>query len=137
MLANGSKLGFKANGSTATEYTNLEGLQELPELGIDPEKIDVTTLADTAKKYEFGIGDYGNLEFVFLYENVADSSYRKLKAAQTAGKVDDYQLEFIDGTKFTFSGYCNVKIKGGKVNDPITFTLQIALQSEIETTDPT
>jgi hypothetical protein len=136
MLANGSKLGFKANGSTGTEFTNLIGLQELPELGIDPEKVEVTTLADTAKKYEYGIGDYGNLDFVFKYENTTNSSYRKLKAAQAAGKVDDYQLELMDGTKFTFSGYCNLKIKGGKVNDPVTFTLQIALQSEIAVTDP-
>ena len=43
MLANGIKLGYSTSGSS---YTNLEGLQEVPEIGSDPEKVDVTTLAD-------------------------------------------------------------------------------------------
>lgn len=137
MLANGATLGFRVNGSTATDYDILEGLQELPEMGVDPEKVDVTTLADSAKKYEFGIGDYGDLEFVFLYKNTTGSSYRTLRTAQNTRKVDDYELTFPDGTKFEFSGYCNVKIGGGGVNAPITFTLQIALQSDIDVVDPT
>ena len=62
MLANGIKLGYKTTGST---YTNLEGLKEVPEMGEDPEKIDVTCLSDTTKQYEYGIGDYGDLAYKY------------------------------------------------------------------------
>lgn len=54
----------------------LEGLKEVPELGIDPEKVENTTLADTIKQYEFGIGDAGELEYKFTYENLkVEASY--------------------------------------------------------------
>lgn len=136
MLANGAKLGFKANGTGST-YTDLPGLMEIPEIGMDPEKVDVTCLTDTAKKYEYGIGDYGDLEFTFKYDNsAAGTAYRTLRTAQTAKKVDGYELTLADGTKFDFTGYCNVKVKGGKVNDAITFTVSIALQSAITIVDP-
>lgn len=71
MLANGIKLEYSTSGSS---YTNLTGLQEVPEIGSEPEKVDATTLADTAKKYEQGIGDYGDLQFTFKYDNSSPTS---------------------------------------------------------------
>ena len=49
MLANGIKLAYgKAKGT----YTDLVGLKEVPEFGIEPEKVENTTLADKVKKYD-------------------------------------------------------------------------------------
>ena len=75
MLANGITLAYKELGN----YVILKGLKEIPEFGSEPEKVDATTLEDTVKQYEFGIGDYGDLEYTFKYENNAESSYRKLR----------------------------------------------------------
>lgn len=135
MLANGATLGYKTSGTT---YTNLVGLKEIPELGGDPEKVDVTTLADTAKQYEYGVTDYGDLEFKFKYDNSStDSSYRVLRGLATAKTKTDFQLALKDGTKFAWSAIPNVKLGGGSVNGAIDFTLKMALQSEIIPTDPT
>lgn len=136
MLANGAKLGYKATTSGAT-YTDLAGLKEVPELGADPEKVDVTTLADTVKQYEMGIGDYGDLEFVFKYDNTsATSSYRVLREALKDNAKVSFQYTLKDGTAFTFDAQGCVKLGGGGVNAAIDFTLSLALGSEITVTDP-
>lgn len=135
MLANGIKLGYKTTGTT---YTDLTGLKEVPELGGKPEKIENTTLADTNKKYELGIEDYGDLDFKFKYENSsASSSYRVLRALADAKTKVSFEETFPDGTKFDFDAQCSIKMGGGKVNDAIDFTLSLALQSSVAVTDPT
>ena len=79
MLANGITLAMKKSGES--KYEILPGLKEVPELGADPEKVDNTTLGDSVKIYELGIGDAGDLAYKFKWENkTADSTYRKLRA---------------------------------------------------------
>lgn len=135
MLANGAKLAKKA-GADVT-FIELTGLKEIPELGGDPEKVEVTTLADEAKQYEYGVTDYGDLEFKFGYENSsANSPYRVLRGLAAAKTVTEFELTLKDGTKFTWSAIPNVKLSGGGVNGVIDFTLAMALQSNIEVVDP-
>lgn len=137
MLANGIKLSYKEKGATG-EFTELTGLKEVPEMGVDPEKVDNTTLADTVKQYENGIGDAGDLAFKFKYENKgATSPYRILRLAQEQNKVLSFEETFPDGTKFTWDAQPSVKLGGGGVNAAIEFTLNMALQSAIDVTDPT
>lgn len=136
MLANGTTLSYKT-GSEST-YTKLTGLKSVPDMGQDPEKVENTCLEDETKKYEFGIGDYGDLEYKFKYENSsAKSTYRILRALSDAKTVVKFEQAYPDGTKFAFDAQCNVKLSGGEVNGAIDFTLQLALQSEITVTDPT
>lgn len=133
MLANGITLSYgKAKGT----YEKLLGLKEVPEFGIEPEKVENTTLADKVKKYEFGIGDAGELEYKFAYDNSsATSSYRVLrKAAENKEKLF-FEQKYPDNTKVEFEGQVSVKLGGGGVNSVIEFTLKIALQSELEFTD--
>lgn len=79
MLANGITLAY---GTAKGTYTKLAGLKEVPEFGIEPEKVENTTLEDKVKKYEFGIGDAGELEYKFAYKNdSATAPYRVLRTA--------------------------------------------------------
>lgn len=134
MLANGITLGYAESGSS---YTNLTGLQEVPEIGAEPEKVDVTTLADKTKKYEQGIGDYGDLEFKFKYENSKTTSpFRVLKEFEVSKKVIKFQMELPDGTKFKWDAQVSVKISGGTVNGLMTFTVTMTLASEVEIENP-
>lgn len=134
MLANGATLKYKVGAGTLSELT---GLKEIPELGGEPEKVENTTLADTAKQYEYGITDYGDLEFKFKYENSsATSPYRVLRGLAAAKTKAEFELDLIDGTKFAWSAIPNVKLGGGGVNGAIEFTLSMALQSDITVTDP-
>ena len=133
MLANGITLSFS---ETKGSYTKLAGLKEVPELGIEPEKVENTTLADKVKKYEFGIGDVGELEYKFAYDNTtATSPYRVLRKAADDKKKLFFEQAYPDGTKVNFEGQVSVKLGGGGVNSVIEFTLKIALQSELAFTD--
>ena len=127
MLANKAKLGY---GTVSGTYTDLAGLKSIPELGADPTLVDNTCLTDTYIYNELGIGDAGQLDYVFRYQNSPTSAYRTLSGL-TPGTVYYWQQEMADGTKYSFSGPCSVKVGGGGVNEPIEFTLTIALQSAI------
>lgn len=136
MLANGITLGLDTTNA-GNSFENLKGLKEVPELGIDPEKVENTTLSDTVKQYEMGIGDAGELEYKFAFDNTkADSSYRKLKALETSKAAATFQQSYPDGTKVKFKGQVALKVGGGGVNSVIEFTVKIALQSDLTFTDP-
>lgn len=137
MLANGIKLGYKKKSGEPSSYTDLPGLKEVPEIGDEPEKVDNTCLSDTVKQYEYGIGDPGDLEFKFKYENSSETSpYRVLRKAAEEKEVLSFQQTFPDKTTFTWDAQVSVKLGGGGVNGIIEFTLKMALQSKIAVTDP-
>ncbi|VSI40728.1 major tail protein [Streptococcus pneumoniae] len=112
MLANGITLSY---GEAKGTYTKLVGLKEVP---------------------EFGIGDIGELEYKFSYNNSsATAPYRVLRKAADDKEKLYFEQAYPDGTKVTFEGQVSVKLGGGGVNAVIDFTLKIALQSELEFAD--
>ena len=137
MLANGATLGYKKKAESAGSFTVLKGLKEIPEMGVDPEKVENTTLEDSTKVYEMGIGDPGDITYKFKYENnAATSPYRVLRGLEKTGEVVSFQETLKDGTKTEFDGQVSVKRTGGGVNGVIEFDLNIALQSALTITDP-
>ncbi|MEG0450953.1 MAG: phage tail tube protein [Lysinibacillus sp.] len=135
LLSKDTTLSYKASGST---YTELEHLMEVPEMGGDPEKVEVTTLSDDVKKYINGVKDLGDLTFKFLYDNgTTTSNYRVLKGLQDANKPAEFKLEYPDGTGHEFSAYVNVKMDSAAVNAAMTFSVGMSLQSDITVTNPT
>lgn len=134
MLANGITLGMK-KGSGST-YEILKGLKEVPELGVEPEKVDNTCLEDKVKIFELGIGDPGDLAYKFRWENIENGSYRALRAVADSGEKVSFEETLPDGTKFHFDAQCSLKVGGGGVNGVMEFTLNLGLQSEIVVVDP-
>lgn len=135
ILTKGIKLSYKKQGSTYEEILNL---QECPDLGGTAEKVDVTVLADGNKKYINGVKDFGDLAFKFLYDNSgATSNYRIIRGLEEAGNVVDWKVTFPDNTEFAFSGEVTTSIDGASVNNAITFTANITLNSDITVTNPT
>ena len=130
-------------GSTIGSYTNVPDLQEIPSLGGEPEKVEITTLADPARRYMKGIKDYGDLEFKFLYDNSASTSaYRKLKSLESESKVS-VRVTLPDaltinghGTQFVFPCDLSVSLDEAGVNDPLTFTVLAGLKGDITVSDP-
>jgi len=136
MLANGITLSVKKSG--ATSYAALSGLKEVPELGMEPEKVDNTTLADKIKITELGIGDPGDLAYTFKWDNKeAGNSYRELREIADSGETASFEQKFPDGTRFQFDAQCSLKVGGGGVNAAIEYTLSLGLQSDITVIDPT
>lgn len=137
MLANGAKLSYDKTNE-GTTYTDLPGLKKIPDMGIEKEKVENTSLDDKTKIYELGIGDPGDLEYTFKYDNSkATSTYRLMRELEDSGATAMFKETLKDGTTTTFSGQVTVKRAGGGVNDAIEFTVSIALQSELTVTDPT
>lgn len=136
MLANGATLGYRKKGARG-DYEILTGIKEIPELGDDPEKVDNTGLADKQKQYEYGIGDAGELTYKFKYENTSeDSPYRVMRKAAAAREVLSFCETLPDGTRYEYDAQVAVKRTGGGVNGVIEWNLNMALQSEIQVTDP-
>lgn len=136
MLANGAKLGYKKKGAGG-DYADLTGLKEIPELGEDPEKVENSGLADKVKQYEYGIGDAGDLTYKFKYENTSEiSPYRVMRKAAATKEVLSFCETLPDNTKYEYDAQVSVKRSGGGVNGVMEFDLNMALQSEITTTDP-
>lgn len=137
MLANGAKLSYDKTNK-GTTFTDLPGLKKIPEMGLEKEKVENSSLDDTVKIYELGIGDPGDLEYTFKYDNSKPtSSYRLMRELEKTGDTAMFKETLKDGTTTTFSGQVTVKRAGGGVNDAIEFTVAIALQSELTITDPT
>ncbi len=135
MLANGAKLGYKK--SSESSYTDLPGLKEIPDIGVDAEKQENTVLTDKHKKYEMGIGDLPDMVYKFKYENKsATSPFRVLRDAQDSGEVLSFQETDPDGTVIEFDAQVSVKRTGGGVNGVIDFEVTMIVQSDIEYTDP-
>ena len=129
LLSKDTKLGMKSTGAT---YEDLPGLQSVPEIGGDPEQVDVTVLTDATKKYIKGIQDMDSLEFTFLYENAI---FKKLQAVQLSDKEADFQITYPDGSTCTFKGGVTVKMGGAEVNGAYQFTLSVTVSSGPDFTD--
>ncbi|KHS56158.1 tail protein [Terrisporobacter othiniensis] len=131
MLANGIKIGYSTSGTTS--YTDIEGLQEVPDIGVEPEKVENTCLSDSVKQYEKGIGDAGDMEFKFKYTNAV---WKVLRGFESASKPTNFKVTYPDGASVSFSAEVSNKLGGGSVNDPIAITTSMALQSELTWADP-
>lgn len=116
------------------DETELKDLLSTPDLGIgDPEKVEVTTLADDTRRYINGLKDVGDsLEFEFNYVAGEQESYAKLKAAQDAKEVHKFKVELPDGLSFSFDAMVAVKITGAAVGEQIKFTLNLTPYSAIQ-----
>lgn len=135
MLANGATLGYKKKGGTS--YTDLPGLKEIPDMGVDAEKVENSVLTDPHKKYEMGIGDLPEMVYKFKYENTSeDSVYRVLREAQLNGEVLSFQEKLRDGMTTEFDAQVSVKRTGGGVNGAIDVDVTMMIQSDLKYTDP-
>ena len=118
VLSKGITLSYKT--SSASDFTQLTNLQEIPELGGETEAIEITTLADEAHVYMDGIKNYGDsIAFKFLYDKTQFETLTGL-----TGTVN-WKVTLPDTTTCTFSGTCSVKLNGAGVNAALGYTLSI------------
>lgn len=133
LLTKDTELHYDNNGT----FERIDYLMEVPELGGEPEQVETTTLQDGTRRYIPGIKDPGDLEFNFLYDNETEgSNFRIAQGLAEAGNPVDFKVVFPDGTEWAFTGIPNVRINAAGVNEALTFTLSIMLQSEFEITHP-
>ena len=118
VISKGIKLSYKVSEGQFTELTNLF---EIPELGGDVDKIEVTTLASEAHEYTNGIKNYGDtVAFQFYYEQTQFTTLSGLSGGC------EWKVELPDGLTYTFSGVPSVKLDGVSYNAALTYSLNIA-----------
>lgn len=122
LLTKDTTLSMKISGGE--NFEELSGLQSVPEVGGDPEQVDVTTLADSNKKYISGIQDMDSLAFTFLYDKTV---FTKLKTVQTSGKEAEFKITYPDRSVCSFKGGVTVKMGSGEVNGAYQFTLSVTV----------
>ncbi len=136
MLANGARLEYREKGSEA--WIELEGLKEIPDLGIEAEKVENTGLNDKNKQYENGIGDVGDMKYKFKYKNDSSTAvHRVLRTASAENKILEFRETLSDGSITTYDAQVSVKRTGGGVNGVVETEVTMAVQSDFSYEDPT
>ncbi|QBO35378.1 phage tail protein [Periweissella cryptocerci] len=107
-------------------YSDLGGVQSVPEIGGAPEKVDVTTLADTQKKYIKGLQDTDNMEFKVVYRG---SNFTTAKAMETAASKF-WKVLYPDGSFVSFKAGVTVKRDATEVNGALTFTVILTPETD-------
>ena len=137
-----SSQGIKLSASDTEKGTfkNLYGLYQVPDMGGDSDKIDVTNLLDENKRsIDSHLIDYGSLQFNFYYNkedkddatSAADvlNTYKYLKSAQTSKKSLWFKLEYPDGTSNTWQGGVSVVRSGAGIAEALKFVLTTTVES--------
>lgn len=143
MLANGTRLYYSETpiSSGTSGWTEIPDLKEVPDMGVDPERVDNTGLNDTNRQYEQGIGDTGETMYLFKYpankEAYATSAWKLGREWQQSGKTIYFREVMKDGFESKFSGTCSAKRTGGALNGIVDVQLNIAINSNITYTEPT
>lgn len=123
VISKGITLHYK-NGTS--EFVELENLSEIPELGGEPESVEVTNLGDGAHRYISGIKNYGDaVSFKFYY------STEQFKALNELTGSNEWKVTLPDATTCTFTGTSSVKLDGAGINAAMTYTLNIRPESEM------
>lgn len=110
-------MAVNSQGTTLTiDATAITGIVSYSGFDGESTEIDTTTLLSTAKEFEIGLEDFGNLSVEMLADQT-DTGQAALRTAKTARSTDDYVLTFSDGWTATFSGLVKSFTSSGGVDD--------------------
>lgn len=126
-------LKYDAVGTTGTQtYTKIiKDVLEIPDLGDNlPEKVDITTLGDSEKKYMDGLEDNTqDLQIKLLHSSEQYATIAALNGAEQAFQIT---LPADDGTSTaTFTGKPYIKLSGLSVGGTMEDVLTIRVTSKI------
>lgn len=137
ILSKGITLGYSTTtGAGPYTYTNLDNLQEIPDLGGDNQTVETTTLANSNRTYIPGLKDFGDLTFTFLYSKAGFKELKDLEGETVHWEVGipDEADGSASEVAFQFDGQPTVAINGVGAGDAITFNLVITISTDMATT---
>lgn len=120
-------------------YEKLVDITSFPDLGQDPETIDVTTLTDRMRKFIAGIEGNDALTFDSFYTKEVYTKLAALKGKQTDLGVwfggtgeDTAATPTGDLGKFNFTGEVFVRVAGAGVNEAVRMNITVVPSTAIE-----
>ena len=115
------------------KWEDFISITKYPQIGGEPEQVEVTRLCDTKKRFINGIQDTDKLQFEANYNK---EDYAKLNEIALSGELETYRLCFGDmlGTDgcWEWSGKLSVFISEGEVNAARKMTFTISDEGEKE-----
>lgn len=114
------------------EYSKLCDISAYPDLGGDPENIDVTTLSDPMRKFIAGIQSNDSMTFDAFYDKDTFTRLYALKGKTTHlavwfGATGEGADAVPDGSmgKFVFDGEVVVRVAGAGVNEAVPMSIVV------------
>ncbi len=96
-------------------------IKDFPEILGQRSALETTTLSDDAQTYIQGIRQTSeNFPFLMNYDATQFDALNKLTGVQ------ECELSFSDGSKFTWSGYVSVSINEGSVDAVLEMTVYVS-----------
>lgn len=132
-----SFLMYKA--SDGDTYEKLVDIKSYPDLGGEPDMLDITTLSDRMTRNIPGIQSVEALSFTANYDKAEFAKIYALRndvqhLAVWLGGTDEGGIVTPTGSegKFEFEGYVSIYANGGEVNAVREMTITVAASSTIE-----
>lgn len=132
--AQGSKffVDTAASGAAQPTWTPVKNVKSFSGFDGSASEIDVTDLDSVAKEKRLGLIDNGSFS-IDVNRDLTDAGQLALKAAQTASSLEQFKLQYPDGSADTFSGFVkSFPIAGGTdavLTSTVAFTISGAITS--------
>lgn len=117
-------------GETVSALNKVCPIKSFPQLGGEPEQIEITDMEDEAQTFVPGVKSQESMAFTANYTNGTFTSLKELE-----GKELIFELNFgKDGSvgKFSWKGQLIVFVNEGEVNGGIEMTISVTPSSEIQ-----
>lgn len=113
-------------GENADAVEKVIDIKDFPDLMGEPNMLETTTLSDGAQTFIPGIKSMDSMAFTFNYTK---ADFAKVKADE--GKPLYYELDFSDGSKFTWQGSHTATLAGKGVDEVVEAGISIAPSTEV------
>ncbi len=123
ILSKGTTLSYKPTTSGA--MTAVANVKSVPQVGSDPERVDVTHLGSEKRQYITGLQDVDNFEFAVVYTTAAFTAFQAF--AETATSATEFEIAYPDGLKVQFKGKPSIRISATEVNAAIEYSIVIVV----------
>ena len=128
-ITKGIVLSYSTDG---TAWTEVEGVQTIPDIGGTAETIETTCFDNEYHTYIAGLKSAGDsIDFTLLHNKA------QFAALNAISGVKKWKVELPDGdegaigTVATFDGECSIKIDGVGTNAALTDTLSVKVSTDI------
>ena len=114
-------------GTSATDVEKIVDIKDFGDLIGDPNMLETTTLSDSQVTNIPGIRSSDAIPFTCNYTS---ADFAKCKADE--GKALYYELEFSDGSSFSWQGQHTLGLPGKGVDEVLEFTINSIASSAVE-----
>lgn len=127
--AQGTTMTFEDSASPVVAQT-VGGIQSFTGFDGESTEIDITTLASTAKEFDVGLEDFGNLSLEVIYDG-SDAGQAAIMTAKSAAATKEVVLTLSDSSIATFDVIVKSFSKSGGVDDVVKGSVNMKITGAV------